>query len=477
MTSFPGDQVPPFRPARGMRCNLARPRAIITTALAIGMFCLASACGDLSAELRVAVFDVDVSPPIGSPVAYAPTRKIVDPLSARGIVLLGADRPIVLCAVDYIGIGNGGNAAWRAALADAAGTTPDRVAVHSLHQHDTPRCDFTASDLLAAHHAAARHFDDAHLRKTIARTADSVRAAVTNSQPLTHLGVGHAKVEQVASNRRLLGDDGRVKLMRWSKSSNADAIAAPEGVIDPLVRTVGMFNGETVIAVLTYYATHPQSYYGQGDVTCEFVGLARNARQQALGGALHIHFSGAGGNVAAGKYNDGSAGRRPVLAKRMEAGMQAAWQGIERFAITADDVQWRVQPVALPPGEHLNEASLLAILENPAADPTSRLSAASHLAWLRRCVAGEKIDLTCLKLGSTYLLHMPGELFVEFQLAAAAMRPDDEVCMAAYGDYGPGYIGTEIAYSQGGYETSPRASRVAPEVERVMMDGLRTLLK
>ena len=50
-------------------------------------------------ELRVALFDVDVSPPIGSPVAYAPTRKIVDPLSARGIVLLGAGRPVVLCAV------------------------------------------------------------------------------------------------------------------------------------------------------------------------------------------------------------------------------------------------------------------------------------------------------------------------------------------------------------------------------------------
>ena len=72
---------------------------------------------------------------------------------------------------------------------------------------------------------------------------------------------------------------------------------------------------------------------------------------------------------------------------------------------------------------------------------------------------------------------MPGELFVEFQLAAAKLRPHDHVCLAAYGDYGPGYIGTEIAYSQGGYETSPRASRVAPEVESVIMDGLRKLLK
>ena len=47
--------------------------------------------------------------------------------------------------------------------------------------------------------------------------------------------------------------------------------------------------------------------------------------------------------------------------------------------------------------------------------------------------------------------------------------------MAAYGDYGPGYIGTKIAYSQGGYETG-RVSRVAPQVEKVLMDAMKHFL-
>ena len=38
---------------------------------------------------------------------------------------------------------------------------------------------------------------------------------------------------------------------------------------------------------------------------------------------------------------------------------------------------------------------------------------------------------------------MPGELFVEYQLAAQNMRPNEFVTMAAYGDYGPGDIGTK----------------------------------
>jgi hypothetical protein len=74
------------------------------------------------------------------------------------------------------------------------------------------------------------------------------------------------------------------------------------------------------------------------------------------------------------------------------------------------------------------------------------------------------------------MLFMPGELFVEYQLAAKAMRPDLHVMMAAYGDYGPAYIGTSVAYSEGGYETGPTASNVAPTVEPLLMASMKQLL-
>ena len=55
------------------------------------------------------------------------------------------------------------------------------------------------------------------------------------------------------------------------------------------------------------------------------------------------------------------------------------------------------------------------------------------------------------------------------------MRPGRFVAMAAYGDYGTGYIGTEISYGQGGYETGI-VSRVGPGSEAVLREALRTLL-
>jgi hypothetical protein len=107
------------------------------------------------------------------------------------------------------------------------------------------------------------------------------------------------------------------------------------------------------------------------------------------------------------------------------------------------------------------------------AHPTFAL--ARGLAWLHLRRQGRTIDLSELRLGQASILHLPGELFVEYQLFAQRLRPDLFVAMAAYGDYGPGYIGTRIAYTQGGYETGA-ASRVAPDVEDVLVAGLRELL-
>src|SRR5262249_40525125 len=138
--------------------------------------------------------------------------------------------------------------------------------------------------------------------------------------------------------------------------------------------------------------------------------------------------------------------------------------------IRAADLSWRVRAVALPVAPWLNEPSLT---EQFKQRPT--FASASDLAWLRSRREGQTIELTALTLGGARILHMPGELFVQYQLFAKRLPPDLFVAMAAYGDYSPGYIGTKLAYSQGGYETGT-ASRVAPEVEDVLVKALGDLL-
>ncbi|MBL8175696.1 MAG: hypothetical protein JNK48_13565, partial [Bryobacterales bacterium] len=315
------------------------------------MFPLLFLLHSLSAAVSIATFHADVTPAVGDPVAYVAARSIQDPLFANGVVLLGAGKPIVLCAVDWIGIGNKGHDAFRSALAKAARTSLDRVMVHTLHQHDGPRFDPGAEAYLAKVGLAGKVFSNSFANAAILRTAEALRLSLPKAQPVTHIGYAKAKVDKVASNRRILGPDGKVKIGRMSSSKNPDAIAAPEGIVDPFLQLLAFYNGSTPAAILTYYATHPQSYYGQGDVTAEFVGLARAQRQRELPGPLHVHFNGASGNVAAGKYNDGSTAMRPVLTARMAAAMKQAWDAVERTPIPS--IAWNTAAVALPKGNHI----------------------------------------------------------------------------------------------------------------------------
>lgn len=427
--------------------------------------------------LQVATFDIDATPPIGSLMAYDPVTNRWDlGLRARGIVLRGAGDPIVLCALDWIGIANEGHDAFRQALARAAITSPNRVAVHCVHQHDAPDCDFSAERILTEAGLDPRQYEGRFQRQLLAELEQAVSESLLRAQPVTHLGLGEARVERVASNRRILGPDGKVRATRWTATKDAAIRAEPEGTIDPIVSLVSLWDGERPVAVLSYYATHPQSYYRTGLPNPDFPGLARFFRQLAVPTALHIHFTGAGGNVTAGKYNDGSPENRLVLAERLADGMRRAWETTHRQPIQPQDVNWTVEPVALPPAKHLSVHQLETERKQESAAFVAK-GGPVKLAWMRRCQAGHRMDIACLTLGRARLLHLPGELFVEYQLAAKAMRPDLMVAMAAYGDYATGYIGTEIAYEQGGYEAGLDASNVAPEVEAVLLAALRSLLK
>jgi len=291
---------------------------------------------------------------------------------------------------------------------------------------------------------------------------------------VTHYGWGVAEVKEVASNRRILGPDGRVRATRYTTTRDPKLRAEPDGVIDPQVSLVSFWNGDRPLAVLSYYACHPQSYYRTGVPGPDFPGIARFIRGQDVPEALHVHFNGAGGNLGAGKYNDGAKENRMRLALRLAEAMKQAFNATEKQPLTVNDIGWQTVPVRLPVAPHLKEAELVQALKTEPA--RGYIAKADQLAWLQRCAAGQAIDIACLRVGQSRVLHLPGELFVEYQLAAKAMRPDLHVAMAAYGEYGPGYIGTAVAYSEGGYETSAGASNVAPEAEKVLTEAMRKLL-
>jgi hypothetical protein len=428
-------------------------------------------------ELRLSTFDIDVTPPVGTVLAYDRMTNHWDMgLRARGVVLQGAGEPIVLCAVDWIGIANESHDTFRRELAKAAGTLPGRVTVHTLHQHDAPECDFSAETILKNAKLDPGQFESTFQRQALSNLAAAVATSIKSAQPVTHIGLGAANVEKVASNRRIMGPDGNVRAVRYTACADEALRAEPEGVIDPEVSLVSFWNGDKPIAVLSYYATHPQSYYRTAIPNPDFPGVARFMRQMEVPSALHVHFNGAGGNIGAGKYNDGAPTNRFILAERLADGMRRAWQSTRKEPLTEQQVAWRTELVTLPVGSNLDAEKLKTEMTSTNSTFITR-GAASRLSWLERCRSGHKVEVSCLTLGRARILHMPGELFVEYQLAAKKERPGLFVAMAAYGDYGPWYIGTAKAYEEGGYETSPGATNVGPDAEPALMAAISKLLK
>ena len=136
---------------------------------------------DQLGQLRLATFRFDVTPPVGHALCGGWIQSVVavdDPLEAIGVVLLGAGAPIVLCAVDWTGILNSAHLRWRQALADAAGTTADRVALHSVHQHNAPFACLDTQRIVSAQPGLPSVIDPGFFEQCLTRATQAVTAAL-----------------------------------------------------------------------------------------------------------------------------------------------------------------------------------------------------------------------------------------------------------------------------------------------------------
>ena len=276
----------------------------------------------LSAPYQLATFRADVTVPLGHACmggGISPATEVVDPLYTHGMVLLGPDKPLLFVAVDWCEISNDAYDHWRDALAEAAGTTRERVLLASVHQHDAPVADYEAQRLLDEAGLDKSLCDVAFARQCVDRVAAALKEALKSPRSVTHYGIGMARVEGVTSNRRVVLPDGTITYGRGSATKDPALQALPEGIIDPYLKTLSFWDGDTPLAAISAYSTHPMSYYGQGGVSADFVGMARARRQAEMPGVFQMYFTGCSATTA-GVQRRRSEGR-PVLAD----GFTGAW--------------------------------------------------------------------------------------------------------------------------------------------------------
>ncbi|MFB3825550.1 MAG: hypothetical protein ACE15B_02230 [Bryobacteraceae bacterium] len=409
-----------------------------------------------AAELRVAVFRADATPDPGEPLIWiTPAAKVEDPLWAKGVIIEGGGGRYVLCAVDWCGIGGGLHRFFRDRIAKAAGTDAARVVVQTVHQHTAPYADGGGYQFLGKVPSPPLRMSGAYLDRLAARLAQAVREA--RFVAFDAVGTGAAAVEQTASARRVF--ENSKLLVRYSTGGKDPHMAAlPEGAIDTHIKTVTLAAGKRPLARIHFYATHPQTFCCDGRVSSDFVGAARE-RFEIAEGVFQLYFTGCAGDVTVGKYNDGSDAARERLAANLERGMRDA-ASATHLAPAANPV-WRTAPLRLTP--------------KPAPEfPAKRSGQDLYRAAISAAFAARKapLDTASLELGPARMVFLPGEPMLEFQRYAQGAR--GFIAVAGYGDLSPGYLVTDRAYREGGYE--PSASNAAPGTEARVKQVIDQLL-
>ena len=334
--------------------------------------------------LRVATFSCDVTPPVGGQPLIWTTQvaTIEDPLLAKGIVLDDRHARYVLCAVDWCGLCNSTHRLFRTKLADAVGTDVSRVMVHCVHQHTAPYVDGDAQRLLDQTSKPIRYVDLKFLDQLTDRLAAAAKQSLDRLEPVDRIGIGQAKVDRVASSRRVTGPDGKIRV-RYSSAKDPALRALPEGFIDPYLKTITLARGEKPLVRMHYYATHPQSFYGDPRASSDVPGFARE-RLQKKENVPQIYFNGCGGDITFGKYNDGSRAARDELTARLYAGMEAS-VAATRYA-PLGPIRWHTAPLVLPLPADAQKVlqKSRAAMENAELTDIVRVTAATRIAYANR---------------------------------------------------------------------------------------------
>ena len=434
----------------------------------IGMSILSSSellTAENSTSLKIVTFKVDVTPPIGEPLAYDPNEKVDTPIYVSGVVLDDGTTRAVWVSCDYIYICGESYVMWTEMIAKQAGTVRDNVFLHAVHQHDSIRWapeynpkEGEEGPLVVSPEYCEKSFNDVStaIAQAVAGQWHSVGKLLT----------GETRVGGLAANRRLVNDAGKFAGTRYSGKNTPEIQAHPVGKIDPILRTLCFENtgGERIVA-LHFYATHPMAAYRRKMVSSDVPGRAlRHVAENDSSVSLNIYFTGCGGDITFGKYNlTGDAQSIDRLGIRLGEGMLRNLQRLEEQPIARLVVKRVVFDVPFDPavraaseyeGEHASERRYhLRTL------PLWRQSSVARLSM------GPKVHILSFELS---------EMFVDYQLYAQSLIPEHFLATAAYGNGVYWYIPTRAAFEEGGgYETSSRACLVTPEIDEVLRDALR----
>lgn len=365
--------------------------------------------------------------------AWEPFEGVRLPLHARALVLQEGGHRIALVSLDLLGVGGeavGGFGWFKVAVCAAADqlVRSDYLVLACSHTHSSPE----SAALTDLYRTEPFKKWTGHLVKQIGSAIRDAKAAVRPCKLL----VGTRAAPGISVNRRIETTEGIASVRR---ELPPEVVIGPEGPNDDNVR-VAMFvdgSGEPV-SILVNATAHPVLEMCIKQVSPDYPGEMSRELIRRYPGVVPLFLQGACGNINPPTMERSAANSRRY-GRNLADTVDKSLGDLQEVKGAEQAIRWK--SIELP-GR--------AVAGEPSPDPV-------------------RASIGALRLGNAVFVFLPGEPFVEIALAIREASPWPFTAVVGYAEDYIGYIPTDRAFENGGYETRPgRWSRLAPGCEPIV---------
>jgi Neutral/alkaline non-lysosomal ceramidase, N-terminal len=392
---------------------------------------------------EIGIATADITPPLGVMLAGYGSRKdgadeVGHPLRAEALACKDtAGGGWVLVTSDVVGYPIELVERVRTVAAKATGLAPEAICISATHTHSGPAA-------VRAYLAELSDVDHQYRKDILEpQLAQVIIDAWNASEPGT-FEVAMTKAPDLASNRRVLGDDGTAT-NDWQ-----DPDGKHTGYFDPSVMLIGVRRpGGELAALLVNYGVHPVTLGPRSlAISADYPGYMKDTIEQCHAGTTALYALAGAGNINPRDCIEVG----PDHPRRMgEALGEIVCQAIPNL-----------EPVgAGPVASHRQPWTMISQRQWPEESGRSK---------------GDEItsEIMALKAGDLAIATVPGELFSEYVAMIRKVSPLPHTAVVSIANDSTGYFPLDEAQSQGGLEIRLRA---ADALEGPLMEHTTAALK
>jgi hypothetical protein len=432
----------------------------------------------MAEQIRIGAAEAVITPPLGVSMAgYFRDRRaddVLDDLYARAVVFRAGDQAAALVVCDLIGLESEDTGAVRKEIERRTGIPAAHVMICCTHTHTGP--------VLTARPSLEMYPDEAYMAVLRRKLSDVVQLADQRKSPAS-LRAGSGHVEGIAFNRRYWMKDGT---LRTNPPYKSEEIARRAGPIDP---ELGMLlvsdEAGRPVALVNVYALHPDEIGGTG-FSADYGGVESRILKQVLDASCVVACpNGCCGDINHIDFISGDDRFRHGVMAAERSGSTLAGEAIRQLVslwpveepVLAAGSQSLQAQLRVPDDEELAWAEMMVKNEMDGGFDVHGLDivAAHRMLAIKGLGLSEMtLEVSAITVGDVALVGLPGEIFVELGLAIKDGSPFPRTQVMELCNATPGYVPTEKAYGEGGYEATN--SRFQPGTGEALVEAAVELL-